>query len=181
MADPMSSAAPSLDEGPWQGAAACRAALGRWLCGLAAETGPGLAGRPGAPIMQAVCVDRHFGDWPLEDAEVLSALAAWLRRPGRRLQLIALDYPATARHLPRFARWRRDFAHGIDAWQPVEPVLPAGLRGCAAGPLALQWLDRPDLHLRRLDDPQALAELRHQTADFLQRCEPAWAVTTLGL
>ena len=181
MVNPLSPSDPALGDGPWLGAAACRAALGQWLRGLAADPLPDAAGRLGAPLMQLVCVDRHFGDWPLDDADLLAALTTWLRRPGRRLQLIALDYATTAQRLPRFARWRRDFAHGIEAWQPVEPVLPAGLRGTAAGPVALQWLDRPDLHLRRVLDPLAVAELRHQTADFLQRCEPAWPATTLGL
>lgn len=181
MASPLSPPTGALGDGPWQGAAACRAALAQWLCGLGADPGPDAAGRPGAPPMQAVCVDRHFGDWPFDDAEVQAALAAWLRRPGRRLRLIALDFATTARQLPRFARWRRDFAHCIEAWQPVEPVLPAGLRGAAAGPLALQWLDQPDLQLRRVQNPVALAELRQHIADYLQQCEPAWPVTTLGL
>ena len=36
-----------------------------------------------------LCVDRDFAGWPLDDPTLLDALSGWLRRPGRRLILLA--------------------------------------------------------------------------------------------
>jgi hypothetical protein len=125
--------------------------------------------------------DADFDNWPLDDDEVLAGLTRWLRPTGRRLQLIGLEFDAVARKHPRFARWRRDWSHRLSAWRPVEGPLPADLRLLLAPDVAMQWLDARDARLRVVSDAVALRAMHERCADFLQRCEPAWPVTTLGL
>jgi len=164
-----------------QGLQACRAALRDCLLALA----PDITDAPPAPAHPApvdlCCVDPDFAGWPLEEPEVLRALTTWLCRPGRRLVLIGDDFETTAMRLPRFARWRRDHGHRIDAWRPTEPGWPDGLRGLWVGTTAWRWLDTQEVQLLRITDPAQRQAFKAEIADFLQRCEPAWPVTTLGL
>lgn len=160
----------------------CRGLLRQALGDLAAAGSPGLpsgATRP-AP-REAWLVDRQFGDWPLDEPAVLDSLSTWLRPGGRCLHLVGLDFEATARALPRFARWRRDWSHAVDARRPAEGLEPLPLRGLLAGGAVWQWLDAPDWRLRLITNPVQVRVAQEQLADFLQQCEPAWPVTTLGL
>lgn len=156
-----------------QGRAACRQALAAVLAGLASSPAP-------VP-REAWLIDRHFADWPLDEDPVIDGLAAWLRPAGRRLRLIGLDFDASARALPRFARWRRDWSHRIEVLQPSDPQQPLPLRGLLVATAAWQWLEAADARLRRVDSAAQVRAMQEQVADFLQRCEPAWPVTTLGL
>ncbi len=63
-----------------------------------------------------IAVDPSFAEWPLDDSMLLSALAAWLRRPQRRLVLLAAQYDEVQRRCPRFTARRVDWVHAIDAW-----------------------------------------------------------------
>lgn len=175
----MTATAPT-DPGPpadrLQGRAACREALRAALLALAPT-----ASAAQVPPQQVWCLDGHFAAWPLDDAAVQQALAAWLHQPGRHLHLIGLDFETTAQGLPRFARWRRDHAHHIDIWCPSDDELPPRLRGLLVGPVWWQRQETRDQQLLRITNPVQLAGLRAEIADFLQRCVPAWPVTTLGL
>lgn len=130
--------------------------------------------------------DASFADWPLSDANLLSALTRWARQ-GRQLHLLALQYDDVVRRHPRFVRWRRDFAHCVTA-RAVEPDLnvDGGVQGLllasgANGPLSLRLFDRhlwrgelsrePGERLRALEWFDALA----------QRSSDSFAPTTLGL
>lgn len=145
------------------------------LCSLAAA-------EPARTVpSKLLLIDHAFADWPLDDPAVLHALQTWLRPPGRRLRIVGLDFDAVARTHPRFARWRRDWAHRIEAWCPPDGRLAPGLRGLQAGPVAALWLDSPDWCLRQLHGPAQVQNLNERSAAFLQHCEPAWPVTTLGL
>ena len=168
-----------LPTGVLQGRAPCRAELRRLLCGLAPMDGT-------APVFDTIprdllLADIRFADWPLDEPTVLTCLAHWLRQPGRRLRLIGVDFEAVAQNHPRFARWRRDWMHRIEVFAPVDGALAPGLRLLLAGPLAAQWLDAPDWRLRVITQPLQVAVLREKCADFLQRCQPAWPATVLGL
>ena len=175
------SAEPAPPADRLQGRAACAGALRAALLALAPPlSSAAVAGHPVQP-QPVWCVDRHFAAWPLEDVAVQQALAAWLRSPGRSLHFIGLDFEATARHLPRFVRWRRDHAHHIDAWRPSDGELPSGLRGLLAGTTLWQWQETRDQQLLRITNPVQLVSFKTEIADFLQRCVPAWPVTTLGL
>ena len=157
------------------GRSACRVALRQALCGLAAP-------QPAAVVPDDVLIiDSMFADWPLDDAAVMQALQVWIKPSGRKLRMVGLDFDALARAHPRFSRWRRDWAHRIEAWRPVDGLWAPALRGLLAGPTVLQWLDAPDGCLRRVTGEVQMQALHEQSAAFLQRCEPAWPVTTLGL
>jgi hypothetical protein len=130
--------------------------------------------------------DPTFVDWPLSDANVLTALTAWAR-PGRQLHLLALQYDDVAQRHPRFVRWRRDFAHCVTA-RAVEPELRLeGAPECLllavgpVGPLSLRLFDR---HLWRgelsLDTAERLRSLEWFDA-VTQRSDDSFAPTTLGL
>ena len=134
-----------------------------------------------APTANLLLIDRNFAAWPLDEPPLLQGLADWLRLPGRHLRIVALDFDAFARSHPRFARWRGHWVHRIEALSPADGALPPGLRLLAAGPLVLQWLDAPDWRLRCITDAVHVQSLHEQCAAFLQRCEPAWPSTTLGL
>ena len=168
-----------LPTGVLQGRAICKAELRRLLCALAPLDE---AGRVFDPIPRDVLMaDIRFADWPLDEPAVLAGLTRWIRQPGRQLCLVGVDFEAVAQNHPRFARWRRDWAHRIEVFAPVDGALAPGLRLLLAGPLAAQWLDAPDWRLRLITQSVHINALREQLADFLQRCQPAWPPTTLGL
>ena len=158
-----------------RGPADCRAVLHALLCSLAAP-------EPAAPLPSGVLlIDSVFAGWPLDDPAVLQALQTWMKPPGRCLRIVGLDFDAVARTHPRFSRWRRDWAHRIEAWRPSDGLWAPGLHMLLAGSVAAQWQDAPDWCLRRVTEKVQVQALRDRSAAFLQRCEPAWPVTTLGL
>jgi len=178
--------------GVYQGREVCRGRLRQQLLDLGAPdmaapdtAAPDMAvpdmAVPRRPPRAAWLVDRHFADWPLDEPAVLDRLAAWLRPGGRCLHLVGLDFATTARALPRFARWRRDWSHRIEVWTPVDGLMPAALRGLVTADLAWHWLAAPDWRLRQLGHPVQIRVFYEEVADFLQRCESAWPATTLGL
>ena len=168
--------------GVYRGREVCRALLRQALLDLGApESTPADTAAQRQRPRQAWLVDRHFADWPLDEPAVLDRLSSWLRPGGCSLVLVGLDFDSTARALPRFARWRRDWSHRIEVWCPADGLMPAALRGMVVAGVAWQWLDAPDWRLRQLTDPVQIRAACEQVADFLQRCDPAWPATTLGL
>lgn len=161
------------------GRRACNDLLRQALLALAppaAADTPSLSG-----ARQVWLIDHQLGDWPLDDAEVLAALTTWLRQGGRSLRLLGTDFGSTARALPKFSRWRRDWQHAMVIQQPADGHLTTAWRGLLAPPWCLQWLDAPEGRLRVFADLAQCRAVEGQIADFLQRCEPAWPSTTLGL
>ena len=183
-------AVPGPASGVHRGREVCRDLLRQGLLGLHSDNWAPLvaaaaADSPGAIVRraprQAWLVDRQFSDWPLDEPSVLDSLSAWLRPGGRVLRIVGIDFDTTAHALPRFARWRRDWSHRIEVLTPVDGQLPAPLRCLLVGAVAWQRLDAPDWRLRVLTEPAHIRAVEEQVADFLQRCEPAWPATTLGL
>lgn len=156
------------------GREACRSALRQGLLGLA--TAP-----DGSVAREAWFIDRHFRDWPLDEAAILDALTAWIRQPGRQLRILGQDFATPAQALPRFSRWRRDWSHRVEVFSPADTALALPWRGLLAGGVAWQWLDAPDWRMRPITEAVHVRATQTQLADFLQRCEAAWPVTTLGL
>lgn len=171
-----------IKPGVHQGRPACAALLRQVLNALAPLAEPSPPDTPSLAAAREVwLIDHRFDDWPLDDPQVLAALGAWLRQGGRRLQVLGVDFDATARALPRWVRWRRDWSHAIDAHRPVEGGLPPALRGLWLDGLGLQRLDAPDWRLCLFTESVQVCAVQREIADFLQRCEPAWPATTLGL
>lgn len=168
--------------GVHHGRQTCTALLRQVLTALAPPADPAVPEAPSlASTREVWLIDRQFNDWPLDDPLVLSALGAWLRQGGRRLQVLGVDFDATTCALPRWVRWRQVWSHAIDVHRPVDGLLPPALRGLWAGPVRLQWLDAPDWRMRVITDSVQARAFQTEVADFLQRCEPAWPSTTLGL
>lgn len=140
-----------------------------------------LCALPEVKPRELVLVDADFSPWPLASAPVLEALTAWIRLPGRRLRLLGSRYDIVERQQSRFATWRRSFAHAIECYSPneVEPGdLPAVLLADALG---LELLDRERYLARRSAERRWLVMQRERIDALLQRSEPAWPVTVLGL
>lgn len=140
-----------------------------------------LSNLPAQGLQEIWLVDEQFVGWPFDEAVVLESLGVWLRRGARRMLLIGADFTSVARQHPRFAQWRRDYVHAIQAWQPVacERVPLDGL--LLAGNVAVELLDREHWRARRVVDASAVRVLAERSAALLHRCESAWPLTPLGL
>ncbi len=126
-------------------------------------------------------VDVDFADWPLDEPEVLQAITRWVRLPGRRMVWIGADFEAVERSYPRLAAWRRDFAHGVDAFRPVEGERVDWPSWLMAERQAVVLADRERWRGRKVSALSELRALREAVDALLQRCEPAWPGTVLGL
>lgn len=127
-------------------------------------------------------VDPDFAFWPLDRPAMIDTLGPWLRRPGRRLVLLAERYDRLERKHPRFTQWRRDWSHVIDTREPGD-VAAADLPCCVLddGPTLLTlWQRDPPLGRAAQDAAQAAAA-REQIDAVLQRSVPAWPLRPLGL
>lgn len=125
--------------------------------------------------------DPGFAGWPLDEPAVLDSLTQWLRPRGRRLQLVVQHVPALAQAHPRFARWRRDWVHAIETWQPQDPQADAVPALWLAPGLAIERVEGEPWRARLLSEGRALQALRVLSDALLQRCEPAWPVNPTGL
>jgi hypothetical protein len=135
----------------------------------------------GASGRDITLVDVDFSPWPLDDAAVVEALTRWVQLPGRRLHLIGSRFDLIERRQARFAAWRKPFAHAVECMTPTElepsdvPALLMLDAGC------LELLDRERWQGRWSADRRAWVLQRERVDALVQRCEPAWPVTVLGL
>ena len=140
------------------------------LAGLGKESG-----------REITLVDVDFSVWPLDQAPVVDALTRWIQLPGRRLLLIGARFDLVERGQPRFAAWRKPFAHAVHSVTPVEldpSDVPAVLMFDAG---YLELLDREHGRARWTTDRRDWVLQRERIDTLLSRCEPAWPVTVLGL
>lgn len=129
-----------------------------------------------------VWADADFADWPLDDAALLEPLTAWVRLPQRRLTLVATHFDGVLRRSPRFVAWRRTWSHAVDAFSPAagdDDDLPSLL--LVDGVRALHRFDPVRCRGRVSDEASALRGWADRIDAFLQRCEPAFPATTLGI
>lgn len=155
---------------PIRSRAAFRDAVRTLLCAL-----------PEVKPREVLVVDADFSPWPLGDVEVVDALTRWVRLPGRRLRLLGGRYDVVERDQPRFAMWRKSFAHALDCLTPseIEPDdIPSLLLFDSVG---VELIDREHWRGRVSDERRWLVEQRERTDALLQRSETAWPVTMLGL
>jgi len=128
-----------------------------------------------------VWVDADFAGWPLDDPVLLQRLTDWLRLPQRQLHLLAVDYEVP-RRCARFMACYRLWSHAISAHGPAQDdaaALPCLL--LADETALVQLLDKTHWRGRAATDPTALTAWRERTDALLQRSEPAFPVTILGL
>ncbi len=128
------------------------------------------------------CVDPDFSSWPLDDPAWLADLTALLRRPGRRVVMLAAEWNAVPRAHPRFTAWRRDWVHALDTRVPP-PELATGLPSVLLddGRLSVALLDPERLLGRASTEARTRWHWWQRLDAVLQRSEPGFPVTTLGL
>ena len=131
-----------------------------------------------------VCVDRDWAAWPLlDDAALHQALAAWLKRPQRRLVLLGRRFDRLSVRCPRLERWRADWMHAIEAWAlPDEaPGLEAPTLLVSDGEVSVHLLDAETGRGRAERDARRARQWCEETDAAIQRSERTWAVRPLGL
>jgi len=128
------------------------------------------------------CVDKDLAEWPLDDAALLQCLTDWLRLPQRRLVLLAASYDTVPQRLPRFTGWRRDWVHCIQAMQaPVEFAAELPTLLLDDRKVSVHLVDHLHWRGRAMSEPRARLLWQERVDVVLQRSEPAFAITTLGL
>jgi hypothetical protein len=140
-----------------------------------------LLGLPASDCREAWLTGADLGDWPLGEPAVIAALAAWLKRPGRRLTLLALRFDGLARRHPRFAAWRIDHVHAIDSRSVAdldEDDMPQLL---LAAPVCIRLHDSQRWRAVITQDARSAHLAAEQIAAISQRSGPAWPVRELGL
>lgn len=129
-----------------------------------------------------VWVSHDFLDWPLEDTTLLEQLAQWARRPGVRLRWLSADFETLRSRSPRLVRWRQTWAHVLDCSAPADaraPDLPTLL--LLPGQVLLQMFDTVHWRGRLTTERADCAQARLEVDALLQRSEPAFPATTLGI
>lgn len=129
-----------------------------------------------------VWVDPDFAAWPLDDAAWLQRLGEWLRLPQRRLLLLADDFEGLRQRCPRFVALYPLWSHAIAAHSPLPEdavELPSLL--LADSTVLVQLLDKDHWRGWSSFEPAALRLCQERVDALLQRSEPAFAATTLGL
>lgn len=128
------------------------------------------------------CIDPDFSTWPLDDAAWLAGLTALLRRPGRRVVMLAACWDGVPRRHPRFTAWRSDWVHALETRVPP-PELVAGVPSVLLddGALSVALLDPERLLGRASTEARTRWHWWERADAVLQRSEPGFPVTTLGL
>ena len=126
--------------------------------------------------------DEDFAAWPIGEPDWLAQLTRWARLGGRELVMIARDYSVIERRHPRFAAWRRDWAHVIQCMVPDET---------RTATLPTLWIDTDDQAVRVFDHEHLRGRMGFDRVDrqraredfdaILQRAGPGFAAVTLGL
>lgn len=140
-----------------------------------------LAGAAHSDAAEICFADPDFNDWPLNDRALVETLSTWVSS-RRKLVVIAHSFDDVARRAPRFAEWRRQWAHVIQcrATEELEasevPTLVF-----VPGLLCVRLLDRVRYRGTVSGRPADHVECREKIDALLQRSTEAFPVTTLGL
>jgi len=126
--------------------------------------------------------DADFASWPLGEPAWVDLLTRWARGGARELVMVAAGYEAIERLHPRFAAWRRDFAHIVRCLVPEETHATA---------LPTLWIDSVDQAVRVFDDEHMRGRAGFDRVDrqrareefdaIAQRGTAGFATVTLGL
>ncbi len=140
-------------------------------------------GYAGAHSTRRLCwCDEDFAAWPIGEPDWIDQLTRWARVSGRELVMIARDWSVIERRHPRFATWRRDWAHVAQCLVPDETRTAA---------LPTLWIDSDDQALRVFDPEHLRGRIGFDKVDrqraredfdaISQRASPGFAAVTLGL
>jgi hypothetical protein len=131
-------------------------------------------------VREICLVDPDFDVWPLDDAAVLAGLNAWVRLPKRRMLVIASRFDALPRLFPRFTEWRKTYSHAVEcrATDVEASQVPTLL---LAGASSLQLADRWRWRGHQLADDREISDWREVVDALVQRSEPDFGASTLGL
>jgi len=126
-------------------------------------------------------LDVDFSVWPLDESSVVDALTRWIQLPGRRLRLVGARFDLIERQQARFAAWRKPFSHAVQCMTPTE-LDPSDIPAVLLFEVGyLELLDREGWQARWTVERRARILQRERVDALMQRCEPAWPVTVLGL
>jgi len=126
-------------------------------------------------------VDVDFSVWPLDETSVVDALTRWIQLPGRRLRLVGARFDLIERQQARFAAWRKPFSHAVQCMTPSD-LDPSDIPAVLLFEVGyLELLDREGWQARWTIERRAWILQRERVDALMQRCEPAWPVTVLGL
>ena len=131
---------------------------------------------------QLLWVDPDFALWPLDRSALIDTLGPWLRRPGRRLVMLAGRYDRLERAHPRFTQWRSDWSHAIEARAPSDtPGAELPTLVLDDGPTLLTLWERDPPRGRASQSAAEAAAAREQIDAVLQHSVSAWPLRPLGL
>ena len=148
--------------------------------GAALRWGFDAAAAQGARVI--TCADPDFEGWPLDDPALLQGLSDWIRLPQRQLVLLAASYDGVPQRLPRFAAWRRNWSHAVQALQALPEFaldLPTLLIDDVS--VSVQLVDRLQWRGLAAADGRKRWLLQEKLDVVLQRSEPGFPISTLGL
>ena len=130
-----------------------------------------------------VWVDPDFAEWPLDDPLLLEVLTQWLRLPQRRLVLLAESFDDVSRRCSRFLTWYRLWAHAVNAFspEPGDPRSELPSLVLVEDTSLVHLVDREHWRGRITLEPAALRLCRDRVDALLQRSDPAFPASTLGL
>jgi len=132
-------------------------------------------------IRELTLCDPHFAFWPLSQEQVLTALTAFVKLPGRRLILVAQGYDHLRRRHPKFLRWRAVWGHTVMplCFQDPSAELPSVLLADRAYALRLH---APEVWSGAwVSDRQRLIALVEQVALWRQQSQPDLSINLTGL
>ncbi len=130
---------------------------------------------------QLTVVDPDFAAWPLNQPALLEALTRFVQLPDRRFVLVAGRFDVMQRDHPRFVAWRRNWAHAVQTLAPVDEATELPTLLLADRTFGLRVFDREHGLGRVFVESAGTNRLAEDIDAFVQRCEPSFPASTLGL
>ena len=132
-------------------------------------------------LRRITLVHESFEGWPLEDAQLLQALTAFVRLPGRQVAFLGRGLERLRARSPRFAAWRRVWGHGLNFRTPEDPDVPLPGLVLADRRFALVLDDGAGWTGRTCVDTREVVLRALEIDARMQRSVPAFPGSILGL